>query len=62
MSVMRHLRCDRCDVDITVDSRRLESGPERRWAHCRVGLETYDFCPNCWLEMKPKDLTKQIEE
>lgn len=60
MSEIRHLRCDRCGNELTVGSNIGKI--ERRWAHCRVGLESYDFCPNCWLEIKPKDMAEPSSE
>lgn len=48
MTEIRHLRCDRCDVDLVVDSRHIRSDAERGWAHCMIGLERLDFCPTCW--------------
>jgi hypothetical protein len=51
MTEMRHLRCDRCDVDIVVSSARLHTDAERGWVNCRVDLKSYDFCSSCWKEM-----------
>lgn len=48
MTEIRHLRCDRCDIDIILNSRdRL---PEHGWVYCMAGLDRYDFCPSCWKE------------
>ena len=44
MTELRHLRCDRCDVDVIADDRMQE----REWARCMIGLEKIDFCPACW--------------
>lgn len=52
MSEIRHLRCDRCDVDIIIDPRSFdEKATGRDWARCMVALDSYDFCPNCWRDI-----------
>ena len=53
MTEIVHLRCDRCDVDVVLDSRRLMSDNERSWVRCSIGLERLDFCPACWRAIDP---------
>jgi Fe2+ or Zn2+ uptake regulation protein len=54
MSEIRHLCCDRCGDTIVIDHRRAPNEAEQGWANCRINLEHYDFCPNCWRIMFDK--------
>jgi hypothetical protein len=46
MTEVSHLRCDRCDRDVITDL--FDKDRERGWAHCRIELMHFDFCPSCW--------------
>lgn len=50
MTEVQHLCCDRCDVDVVVNSRETTIS-DRGWARCHVGLDRFDFCPTCWRAM-----------
>jgi hypothetical protein len=50
MGEIRHLRCDRCAVDAVVDDRARRADDDH-WAYCMVGLNRFDFCPDCWRAM-----------
>lgn len=51
MTEIKHLRCDRCGDNMTVDRSLMLSETARLWTHCTVNLNDYDFCPRCWKEI-----------
>lgn len=58
MTEVKHLRCDLCGTQTTVDSNQLRA--ERDWAYCAVGLDHFDFCPACWNAMRKTTAPKGI--
>ena len=51
MSEGRHLRCDRCSREIVRTEYDVTDPKAEHWALCMVGLNRFNFCPDCWHSM-----------
>lgn len=47
MTVIRHVKCDRCGREVVSDT-LMHQRADKEWASVLVSLDCFDFCPECW--------------